>query len=47
MQQLNYEVHKRPDTTWSALFQQMENIATNFKIVDYSLSQTTLEQVGC
>lgn len=43
--QLTYELVKRDGVKWSSLFQRMEGIAARFDIADYSLSQTTLEQV--
>uniref|UniRef100_A0A915BJC9 ABC transporter domain-containing protein n=1 Tax=Parascaris univalens TaxID=6257 RepID=A0A915BJC9_PARUN len=43
--QLTYELVKREGLKWSSLFQRMEEIAASFDIADYSLSQTTLEQV--
>ncbi|VDO08111.1 unnamed protein product [Haemonchus placei] len=43
--QLNYELQKRPGMTWSLLFDKMEELSREFDFEDYSLSQTTLEQV--
>uniref|UniRef100_A0A914CP13 ABC transporter domain-containing protein n=1 Tax=Acrobeloides nanus TaxID=290746 RepID=A0A914CP13_9BILA len=43
--QLNFELKRTSNDTWSSLFSQMESIAEALHIVDYSLSQTTLEQV--
>uniref|UniRef100_A0A914E137 ABC transporter domain-containing protein n=1 Tax=Acrobeloides nanus TaxID=290746 RepID=A0A914E137_9BILA len=43
--QLNFELRRTEDQTWSSLFSQMEQIAERLHIVDYSLSQTTLEQI--
>ncbi|VDO19885.1 unnamed protein product [Heligmosomoides polygyrus] len=43
--QLNYELPKQPGTTWSVLFNRMEELSQEFDFEDYSLSQTTLEQV--
>uniref|UniRef100_A0A914C220 ABC transporter domain-containing protein n=1 Tax=Acrobeloides nanus TaxID=290746 RepID=A0A914C220_9BILA len=43
--QLNFELRRTENQTWSSLFAQMEQIAERLHIVDYSLSQTTLEQV--
>ena len=31
--------------SWSAVFRELESNKTNLDIVDYSVSQTTLEQV--
>ena len=36
---------KTENKTWSSLFAQMELLAQTLPIVDYSLSQTSLEQV--
>jgi hypothetical protein len=35
----------RSSASWSTLFDQLESIVTPLNITDYSLSQTTLEQV--
>ncbi|KAK0420975.1 hypothetical protein QR680_015000 [Steinernema hermaphroditum] len=43
--QLNFELRKTDSVTWSTLFAQMEQIVEPLRIADYSLSQTTLEQV--
>uniref|UniRef100_A0A0K0G3F3 ABC transporter domain-containing protein n=1 Tax=Strongyloides venezuelensis TaxID=75913 RepID=A0A0K0G3F3_STRVS len=43
--QLNFELRKTKNTTWSNLFKQLEDLVEPLKIQDYSLSQTTLEQV--
>ncbi|TKR67155.1 hypothetical protein L596_023350 [Steinernema carpocapsae] len=43
--QLNFELKKSNNVTWSSLFSQMEQIVAPLRIADYSLSQTTLEQV--
>ncbi|KHJ95627.1 ABC transporter, ATP-binding protein [Oesophagostomum dentatum] len=43
--QLNYELPKRQGVTWSKLFDKIEEISRRFDFEDYSLSQTTLEQV--
>ncbi|XGW15123.1 hypothetical protein V3C99_000981 [Haemonchus contortus] len=43
--QLNYELQKRAGMTWSLLFDKMEELSREFDFEDYSLSQTTLEQV--
>ncbi|KJH41796.1 ABC transporter, ATP-binding protein [Dictyocaulus viviparus] len=43
--QLTYELPKRSDTTWSSLFNKLEDLIRRFDFEDYSLSQTTLEQV--
>ncbi|CAJ0580809.1 unnamed protein product, partial [Mesorhabditis spiculigera] len=45
VQQLNFELQRRDGETWSGLFEQIEKIATELDFEDYSLSQTTLEQV--
>uniref|UniRef100_A0AC34Q2Q7 ABC transporter domain-containing protein n=1 Tax=Panagrolaimus sp. JU765 TaxID=591449 RepID=A0AC34Q2Q7_9BILA len=45
VQQLNFEVKKIEGQTWSMLFEELESICEPFHIADYSLSQTTLEQV--
>ncbi|CAJ0942040.1 unnamed protein product, partial [Mesorhabditis belari] len=45
VQQLNFEVPKRDGETWSSLFEEIERIAQDLDFEDYSLSQTTLEQV--
>ncbi|VDL67439.1 unnamed protein product, partial [Nippostrongylus brasiliensis] len=42
--QLNYDIPRRPGTTWSALFDKVETLSQTFGFEDYSLSQTTLEQ---
>jgi hypothetical protein len=42
--QLSYEL-PRGKNTWSQLFDKLEHMAVDLNIVDYSLSQTTLEQV--
>uniref|UniRef100_A0A158P7X0 ABC transporter domain-containing protein n=1 Tax=Angiostrongylus cantonensis TaxID=6313 RepID=A0A158P7X0_ANGCA len=38
-------VLKRKGTTWSGLFDRLEELLRDFDFEDYSLSQTTLEQV--
>ncbi|CEF64586.1 ATP-binding cassette sub-family A member 13 [Strongyloides ratti] len=43
--QLNFELRKTKNTTWSNLFKQLEDLVEPLQIQDYSLSQTTLEQV--
>ncbi|VDM76770.1 unnamed protein product, partial [Strongylus vulgaris] len=43
--QLNYELPKRPGVTWSKLFDELEDLSKRHEFDDYSLSQTTLEQV--
>ncbi|TKR67159.1 hypothetical protein L596_023352 [Steinernema carpocapsae] len=43
--QLNFELKKSNNVTWSSLFSQMEQIVGPLRIADYSLSQTTLEQI--
>uniref|UniRef100_A0A0N4Z6E8 ABC transporter domain-containing protein n=1 Tax=Parastrongyloides trichosuri TaxID=131310 RepID=A0A0N4Z6E8_PARTI len=43
--QLNFELRKTKQTTWSKLFEELEELVEPLKIQDYSLSQTTLEQV--
>ncbi|RCN32501.1 hypothetical protein ANCCAN_21691 [Ancylostoma caninum] len=43
--QLNYELPKRDGITWSMLFDKVESLSKKFEFEDYSLSQTTLEQV--
>ncbi|VDM62451.1 unnamed protein product [Angiostrongylus costaricensis] len=43
--QLAYELPKRKGTTWSGLFDRLEELLRDFDFEDYSLSQTTLEQV--
>uniref|UniRef100_A0A7E4UPS2 ABC transporter domain-containing protein n=1 Tax=Panagrellus redivivus TaxID=6233 RepID=A0A7E4UPS2_PANRE len=43
--QLNFELKRREGQTWSSLFNKLENMCTEYDIKDYSLSQTTLEQV--
>ncbi|KAK6034387.1 hypothetical protein COOONC_28112 [Cooperia oncophora] len=43
--QLNYELQKRAGMTWSLLFNKIEELSQKFDFEDYSLSQTTLEQV--
>ncbi|VDM41260.1 unnamed protein product [Toxocara canis] len=43
--QLNYELVKREGVTWSSLFERMEQLSARLEIADYSLCQTTLEQV--
>ncbi|KAL6725956.1 hypothetical protein Aduo_007973 [Ancylostoma duodenale] len=43
--QLNYELPKRDGVTWSVLFDKVESLSKKFEFEDYSLSQTTLEQV--
>uniref|UniRef100_A0A914E5T5 ABC transporter domain-containing protein n=2 Tax=Acrobeloides nanus TaxID=290746 RepID=A0A914E5T5_9BILA len=43
--QLKFELKRNDETTWSLLFSEMESISSELHIVDYSLSQTTLEQV--
>ncbi|CAJ0597120.1 unnamed protein product [Cylicocyclus nassatus] len=42
---LNYELPKRPGVSWSMLFNDLENLSRRHDFEDYSLSQTTLEQV--
>uniref|UniRef100_A0A1I7ZZ26 maleylacetoacetate isomerase n=1 Tax=Steinernema glaseri TaxID=37863 RepID=A0A1I7ZZ26_9BILA len=43
--QLNFELKRSQRTTWSSLFAKMEQLVEPLGIDDYSLSQTTLEQV--
>ncbi|KAK0403213.1 hypothetical protein QR680_016785 [Steinernema hermaphroditum] len=43
--QLNFELKRREETSWSVLFTKMERLLDPAGIEDYSLSQTTLEQV--
>jgi hypothetical protein len=43
--QLNFEIKRTENQTWSTLFAKMEEICEPLHIIDYSLSQTTLEQV--
>ncbi|KAK0409055.1 hypothetical protein QR680_004314 [Steinernema hermaphroditum] len=43
--QLNFELKRRDETSWSSLFAKMERLVDPAGIEDYSLSQTTLEQV--
>lgn len=43
--QLNFELPRGEGITWSSLFDQIEEIAQRHQFDDYSLSQTTLEQV--
>ncbi|KAJ1365622.1 hypothetical protein KIN20_026006 [Parelaphostrongylus tenuis] len=43
--QLSYELPKQRGTTWSGLFDKLEELIKEFDFEDYSLSQTTLEQV--
>ncbi|PAV85033.1 hypothetical protein WR25_04476 isoform B [Diploscapter pachys] len=43
--QLNFELPKRQGSSWSSLFETLEKISKNLQFADYSLSQTTLEQV--
>ncbi|KAI6215169.1 hypothetical protein M3Y94_00354100 [Aphelenchoides besseyi] len=45
MLQMNFELKRTDSQTWSTLFDSMERLCVEYKIVDYSLSQTTLEQV--
>ncbi|KAI6201512.1 hypothetical protein M3Y96_00850100 [Aphelenchoides besseyi] len=45
MLQMNFELKRTESQTWSTLFDSMERLCAEYKIVDYSLSQTTLEQV--
>ncbi|PIC24487.1 hypothetical protein B9Z55_017812 [Caenorhabditis nigoni] len=42
--QLNYDIPREGDS-WSRLFEKLETISTSLNWDDYSLSQTTLEQV--
>uniref|UniRef100_A0AC35TFQ4 ABC transporter domain-containing protein n=1 Tax=Rhabditophanes sp. KR3021 TaxID=114890 RepID=A0AC35TFQ4_9BILA len=43
--QLNFELRKSKGVTWSFLFSELEHLVSVLHIQDYSLSQTTLEQV--
>jgi ATP-binding cassette subfamily A (ABC1) protein 3 len=43
--QLNFELKKQYGQTWSSLFDTMEKISGELQHMDYTLSQTTLEQV--
>lgn len=43
--QLNFELPRSDDVSWSGLFEQVEDISQTIDFDDYSLSQTTLEQV--
>lgn len=43
--QLNFELKKTKQQRWSWLFDEMEALLNELPITDYSLSQTTLEQV--
>ena len=43
--QLNFHLSKHINMSWSQLFDQMEEISREMSIDDYTLSQTTLEQV--
>jgi ATP-binding cassette subfamily A (ABC1) protein 3 len=45
VQQLNFELKRNHRQTWSMLFDELESMCEPFHIRDYSLSQTTLEQV--
>uniref|UniRef100_A0AC34Q243 Uncharacterized protein n=1 Tax=Panagrolaimus sp. JU765 TaxID=591449 RepID=A0AC34Q243_9BILA len=45
VQQLNFEIKRTENQTWSSLFEELESLCEPFHIIDYSLSQTTLEQV--
>ena len=44
--QLNFHVPRSDDSTWSSLFATMEGLSAEADMEDYSLSQTTLEQVS-
>lgn len=44
--QLNYTLPRVVGQTWSSLFECVERVAQKHGVVDYSLSQTTLEQVS-
>jgi ABC-type uncharacterized transport system ATPase subunit len=43
--QLNFELKRTDKQKWSQLFDGMEKLSCELPIADYSLSQTTLEQV--
>ncbi|CAD5222390.1 unnamed protein product [Bursaphelenchus xylophilus] len=43
--QLRFELPKRAEQRWSQLFAELERLSVACHFVDYSLSQTTLEQV--
>jgi hypothetical protein len=43
--QLNFELKRTKQQKWSTLFDNMEQMSKELPINDYSLSQTTLEQV--
>uniref|UniRef100_A0A914YVT4 ABC transporter domain-containing protein n=1 Tax=Panagrolaimus superbus TaxID=310955 RepID=A0A914YVT4_9BILA len=45
VQQLNFELKRNQRQTWSMLFDELESMCEPFNMSDYSLSQTTLEQV--
>lgn len=45
MLQLNYELRRTQQQKWSTLFDSLETMSKELPINDYSLSQTTLEQV--
>uniref|UniRef100_A0AC35F4C1 ABC transporter domain-containing protein n=1 Tax=Panagrolaimus sp. PS1159 TaxID=55785 RepID=A0AC35F4C1_9BILA len=45
VQQLNFELKRNHRQTWSMLFDELESMCEPFNMSDYSLSQTTLEQV--
>ncbi len=42
---MNFELPRSERVTWSTLFEQIEGLTGRFEIADYSLSQTTVEQV--
>ena len=42
--QLNFDIPREGDS-WSRLFEKLETVSTSLNWDDYSLSQTTLEQV--
>lgn len=42
---LNYELAIQKDHTWSTLFEKVGKLAEIVNAVDYSISQTTLDQV--
>lgn len=45
MIQLTYELPRDKEISWSELFDKLERLAQELNIADYSLSQTTLEQI--
>lgn len=45
MIQLTYELPRGKEISWSQLFDTLERMSHQLNIADYSLSQTTLEQI--